>query len=173
MWLEEAHIFGGAKNEQSEEGKLIGKSRVRISLDSTKPLDFGLLSETEMSKHHRFPIKYLAFGTQKFQEQAEVQCLLPTFQEEEAGQIKLELSFAPELTAEQVDAVKKAVAVFLFFGNMGSKSRNGFGKLYCADEYAYQSYTYEDWLQVGKEKPLSTFTAFSKETRCFESNSSL
>ncbi|MGB0525033.1 MAG: type III-B CRISPR module RAMP protein Cmr1 [Flammeovirgaceae bacterium] len=157
--LEEALLFGGAKNE-GEEWKEVGKSKVRVFIKSSAELKHKKLSELNL-KRNKYSVNYLSFGVQAFNEPSERECFIPSTD----APIQIEFQFG-NVTDEQFESVKRAFAAFIHFGNLGSKSRNGFGKLFPAKPLEI---TYQKVLEAGKQKPLANFTAFSKESRCLES----
>ncbi len=78
---------------------------------------------------------------------------------------KFELSFEiskEALSESQIDSVKKAIVMFARYGNLGSRSRNGFGSIFVKSK-AINMKPSSEFSKV----PLKKWTAFSQKSKLF------
>ncbi len=149
MAKEEADIFGS-----TEKKAMITVKIENIISKSSLEMPAGKMVPVEGKSYKTSIINYLSYGLFEYKNEIKKNVYIRKHIEP-SGHFKLIVSFPKNMEPDVVQATKAMIT----FGGLGSRSRNGFGSLYCA---ALIDRT------VKKEGELKSFTSFSKETNLFD-----
>lgn len=147
-------------------------SKVRIRIVDAKNISIIKGENThfpEIKEKHKYGkdekniniLDYLAYGKHKSSNENRKNVYTNSHIEPHG---KLKLNISMKLSAERVSEIKDALKAFLMFGCVGSRSRNGYGSMYCSEA--------EKWNWNNKivfDKTLTEFPTISNETSVFES----
>lgn len=156
--VREAHIFGS-----SEEG--IGKSKLKLALESNLSSNipsFKGLGRMVPVEGKSFPINildYLAYGCHEYVRGEGVKYTKACFPI--GGSFYLNLGF---LDPEHREAILDAFCALCYFGGIGARSRNGFGKVW-NESLIERIPRVKERIKIGK---LAPFSAGSSSTVVFQ-----
>lgn len=143
-------------------------SKIRLQIVSTSNVNINNSNFQKFSMQHEYGkhsvqiniLDYLAYGKHEYVK-GQGNVYIYSHIEPSA---KITFSLSMKLSEEHASEIKDALKAFLMFGCVGSRSRNGYGSMYCSEA--------EKWNWNNKivfDKTLTEFPTISNETSVFES----
>ncbi len=152
----ENEIFGSSDNGKS-------KVNVKIEIISNKRSNSDLPKHMVPVKGKNFKINildYLAYGPSSYSKEKKRMVV--------SDYIATESEFKIVISSFDENSYREALKAFYLlerFGNIGAKSRNGFGGFEIIDgEF---NYDFSEDIEQALEKPLNPYTSFSKESKIY------
>lgn len=154
---DEMQIFGGVKGQKAIRSKVA----LKVNYDRIKLTELKVWNTMKFSDSTTDILNYMSYGTWGASKEKSRGFIGEGFE------FKIQLRLSDELNHSQALEIKKAIELWISFGNLGMKMRNGFGTIQSPDCIETPESLFKSF-KKGPAGILPMYHAFSQESKLFK-----